>query len=303
MIKVIAGEALPTRASERARRADVDDSFDNAAVCRFRPGLCRWRRAASHFRAFSGGWNGRCRRRGDRFLADLVAAGRGRSLVSGGRVHFPVSRYAWAAPAGPPAAFPGVVAAAVEVAAPGAFREAAAASAAAALRETGDAIEETFPSSDAACTGGCSARFPQASCAASKRRSLASEAAHRGELRVVVEANLPLPDLCARSARRRAGNRAVFAVAGMGHRAQQRRAHLSATDRPARRNRRRSWHQRQCWSGVLGRRLPPAGELLSAPGISRAVCWALNTITGRCAEHFAAVGENPDELPNAPLVL
>jgi uncharacterized protein len=78
MIKVIGGEPLPSPSanavpSRRRLRRPLRDSV----VCRFRPGIRRRWRAARNLWPSSGGRNGRCRRRGHRFDADLVGAGRG----------------------------------------------------------------------------------------------------------------------------------------------------------------------------------------------------------------------------------
>jgi len=96
----------------------------------------------------------------------------------------------------------------------------------------------------------------------------ASESAHRGELRVVVEGNLPLPGLL-RGQSARARDRAVLAVACLGHCREQWRPDLPATDRSTSRNRCRSGNRCQGRPGVLGRRLSPDGRRLPRRGFRR----------------------------------
>jgi len=145
--------------------------------------------------------------------------------------------------------------------------------------------------------------FPKSALAAIERAIAASETSHRGELRFVVEANLPLPGLLRGQSPRA---RAVELFSAL-----------------------RVWDTEQN-SGVLvylqliDRRV----EIVADRGIDarvghafwRAVCHrmeqafhagrfetgaleALAEITDVLAEHFPAPGDNANELPDSPLVL
>ena len=145
--------------------------------------------------------------------------------------------------------------------------------------------------------------FPQATRAAVERSIAASETAHRGELRFVVETNLPLPALWAGQSPR---ERAIELFSQL-----------------------RVWDT-QDNSGVLIylQLLDRRVEIVADRGIDalvgqefwQAVCRrmeaefhagrfeqgaieALATITAELARHFPARGHNPNELPDTPIVL
>jgi uncharacterized membrane protein len=145
--------------------------------------------------------------------------------------------------------------------------------------------------------------FPQPIVRRVEEAVVASEAAHGGELRVVVEANLPLPDLLqGRSTRARAIELfSQLRVWDTEHNSGV-LIYLQLIDRRVEIVADRGINARlgqAFWDGVC-RRLETA---FRAGDFEDGMLWALNTITRALREHFAAVGENPDELPNAPLVL
>ncbi len=131
----------------------------------------------------------------------------------------------------------------------------------------------------------------------------ASESAHRGELRVVVEANLPLPGLFhGQSARGRAIE--LFSQLRVWDTEQNSGVliYLQLIDRRVEIIADRGINVRlgqDFWSGVC-RRMEAA---FRAGDFEGGMLLALRSITEALTEHFAATGENPDELPNAPLVL
>jgi uncharacterized membrane protein len=131
----------------------------------------------------------------------------------------------------------------------------------------------------------------------------ASESAHGAELRVVVEANLPLPDLLqGRSTRARAIDLfSQLRVWDTEHNSGV-LVYLQLIDRRVEIVADRGINARlgqAFWDGVC-RRLETA---FRAGDFAGGMLSALSTITLALREHFAAVDENPDELPNAPLVL
>ena len=98
--------------------------------------------------------------------------------------------------------------------------------------------------------------FPPQVLAAIEQAIKAGEATHSGQVRFVVEGALDgAPLFRDQPARERALD--VFSqLADLGHRAQQRRADLSAAGRPRRRDRRRPRHRRQGRRRGLGKNLP-----------------------------------------------
>ena len=131
----------------------------------------------------------------------------------------------------------------------------------------------------------------------------ASESVHGGELRVVVEANLPLPDLLqGRSTRARAIELfSQLRVWDTEHNSGV-LVYLQLIDRRVEIVADRGIDARlgqAFWDGVC-RRMEAA---FRAGDFEDGMLLALSTITRALHEQFAAVGGNPDELPNAPLVL
>jgi uncharacterized membrane protein len=145
--------------------------------------------------------------------------------------------------------------------------------------------------------------FPQELLCRVEEAVAASESVHGGELQVVVEANLPLPDLLqGRSTRARAVE--LFSQLRIWDTEHNSGVliYLQLIDRRVEIVADRGIDARlgqAFWDGVC-RRLETA---FRAGDFEGGTLWALSTITLALREHFAAVGENPDELPNAPLVL
>ncbi len=131
----------------------------------------------------------------------------------------------------------------------------------------------------------------------------ASESAHGGELRVVVEANLPLPGLFhGQSARARAIE--LFSQLRVWDTEQNSGVliYLQLIDRRVEIVADRGINARvgqDFWNGVC-RRMEAAFRIGNFEG---GTLLALASITEVLTEHFAATGENRDELPNAPLVI
>ncbi|HCZ15722.1 MAG TPA: TPM domain-containing protein [Accumulibacter sp.] len=131
----------------------------------------------------------------------------------------------------------------------------------------------------------------------------ASESTHLGELRVVVEGNLPLPGLWRdQTPRQRAIE--LFAQLGVWDTACNSGVliYLQLIDRRVEIVADRGIDARvggEFWRGVC-RKVESAFQ---AGEFERGTLLALNTITEALREHFPAPGENPDELPNAPLLL
>ena len=130
---------------------------------------------------------------------------------------------------------------------------------------------------------------------------VASEATHRGELRVVIESNLPLPELLAdQSARARALE--LFAQLRVWDTEENSGVliYLQLLDRRVEIVADRGINARlgqEFWD-ALCRQMEAAfraGDF--AGGLQR----ALDAVTQALREHFPATGENVDELPNAPL--
>lgn len=131
----------------------------------------------------------------------------------------------------------------------------------------------------------------------------ASEAAHRGELRVVVEANLPLPGLLqGQSVRERAIE--LFSQLRVWDTEENSGVliYLQLIDRRVEVVADRGINARvgqDYWNGVC-RRMEAAFRTGNFEG---GTLHALSSISEALSEHFAVRAENPDELPNAPLVL
>ncbi len=131
----------------------------------------------------------------------------------------------------------------------------------------------------------------------------ASESLHRGELRVVVEGNLPLPGLWhGQSARARAIE--LFSQLRVWDTEQNSGVliYLQLIDRRVEIVADRGINARvgqEFWEGVC-RRVEAA---FRGGDFEGGTLLALSTITQALVEHFAAAGAHPDELPNAPLVL
>jgi uncharacterized membrane protein len=131
----------------------------------------------------------------------------------------------------------------------------------------------------------------------------ASESVHRGELRVVVEANLPLPELLhGQSARARAIE--LFSQLRIWDTAENSGVliYLQLIDQRVEVVADRGIDSRvgpEFWDGVC-RRMETAFQ---AGDFEGGVLLALRTITRALSHHFAASGENANELPDSPLVL
>jgi uncharacterized membrane protein len=131
----------------------------------------------------------------------------------------------------------------------------------------------------------------------------ASESAHGGELRVVVEANLPLSGLWrGQSARRRAIE--LFSLLRVWDTEQNSGVliYLQLIDRRVEIVADRGIDARvgqEFWDGVCRRMEAAFGD----GDFEAGTVLALDTITQALQKHFPAVAENPDELPNSPLVL
>lgn len=145
--------------------------------------------------------------------------------------------------------------------------------------------------------------FPAALLQRIEQAVAASEATHRGELRVVVEANLPLPGLLhGQSARNRAID--LFSELRVWDTEENSGVliYLQLIDRRVEIVADRGINARvgqEFWDGVC-RRMESAFQ---ASDFAGGTLTALTAITQALSEHFAARAENADELPNAPLVL
>ena len=145
--------------------------------------------------------------------------------------------------------------------------------------------------------------FPKSALQIIEQAISSSESTHQGELRFVVEASLPMPSLW-RDQSTRARAIELFSQLGVwdtGHNSGvliyvqliDHRVEIVADRGIDARVGKAFWH-------AVCRRLEVAfreGQFESGTLL------ALNEITAVLAEHFPASGQNPDELPNAPLVL
>ena len=129
-----------------------------------------------------------------------------------------------------------------------------------------------------------------------------SEQSHGGELRVVVEANLPFAALLRdRSPRQRAVE--LFGELGVWDTEHNCGVliYLQVLDRRVEIVADRGIHRRvgdAFWKAVCGRLEKSFRDGQYEQGVVR----ALEEITAALAEHFPAAADNPDELSNAPLI-
>jgi len=130
----------------------------------------------------------------------------------------------------------------------------------------------------------------------------ASESRHQGELRFVIEANLPLAGLLRDQSPRQ---RAVELFGQLGVWDTEHNCgvliYLQLIDRRVEIVADRGIHQRAgdaFWSAVCARLESSLRNGQHEPGVLR----ALGEISAVLAEHFPASSDNPDELPNAPLI-
>ena len=144
--------------------------------------------------------------------------------------------------------------------------------------------------------------FPKAALGAIERAITTSERSHQGELRFVLEANLPLHALLLDQSPRQ---RAIELFGELGIWDTEHNCgvliYLQLIDRRVEIVADRGIHRRvgdAFWKAVCGRLETAFGEGQFESGSLR----ALAEITEVLAEHFPASGDNPDELPNAPLV-
>lgn len=130
----------------------------------------------------------------------------------------------------------------------------------------------------------------------------ASERRHHGELRLVVEAGLPLPALLRdQTPRQRAVD--LFGELGVWDTEDNCGVliYLQMVDHRVEIVADRGIHRRvgeAFWSAVCARLEKAFGEGRFEIGALR----ALDEITAALAEHFPARGDNPDELPNSPII-
>ena len=129
-----------------------------------------------------------------------------------------------------------------------------------------------------------------------------SERSHQGELRLVIEANLPLAGLLRDQSPRQ---RAVQLFGELGVWDTEHNCgvliYLQLLDRRVEIVADRGIHQRvgeAFWNAVCRRLEASVREGQYEAGTLR----ALDEVTAALAEHFPATVDNPDELPNAPLI-
>ena len=144
--------------------------------------------------------------------------------------------------------------------------------------------------------------FPKAALRRIEQSITASERGHQGELRLVVEANLPLAGLlCDQSSRQRAVELfGEFGVWDTEHNCGV-LIYLQLLDRRVEIVADRGIHRRvgdAFWNTVCRRLEASFRDGQYEAGILR----ALDEVTAALTEHFPATVDNPDELPNAPLV-
>ena len=144
--------------------------------------------------------------------------------------------------------------------------------------------------------------FPKAALRRIEQAIAASERSHCGELRLVIEANLPLAGLLRdQSSRQRAVE--LFGELGVWDTEHNCGVliYLQLLDRRVEIVADREIHRRvgdAFWSTVCRRLEDSFRDGQYEAGTLR----ALGEITAALAEHFPATGDNPDELPNAPLI-
>lgn len=145
--------------------------------------------------------------------------------------------------------------------------------------------------------------FPKPALRAVQQAITASEASHRGELRFVVEANLPPHSLWqGQTPRQRAID--LFAQLRVWDTADNSGVliYLQLIDRRVEIVADRGIDAKlgqEYWDGVC-RRMETA---FRAGRFESGALEALSTITAELARHFPAGGDNPNELPDTPLVL
>jgi uncharacterized membrane protein len=145
--------------------------------------------------------------------------------------------------------------------------------------------------------------FPPAALQAIEQAVAASEATHRGELRVVVETNLPLPALLGdQSPRARAVE--LFAQLRVWDTEENSGVliYLQLLDRRVEILADRGIDAKlgQAFWDAICRQMEVA---FRAGDFSGGLQRALATVTAALHEHFPATTDNPDELPNAPLLI
>lgn len=144
--------------------------------------------------------------------------------------------------------------------------------------------------------------FPAKTLKAIEDAVAASESLHRGELRFVVEAGLSFSELWrGTTARQRA--RCLLRPARVGYGGQQRRADLRAARRPPGRDPSRPRHQPEGGRGDLAGNLPGHGNRLRDGRFHAGALAGVQAISQVLTTHFPAHGPNPDELPNAAIIL
>ena len=144
--------------------------------------------------------------------------------------------------------------------------------------------------------------FPKALLRRIEQAIAASEQSHGGELRLVVEANLPLAALLRDQSPRQ---RAVELFGELGVWDTENNCgvliYLQLLDRRVEIVADRGIHRRvgdAFWEAVCGRLEKSFSDGRYEPGVVR----ALEEITAALSEHCPAAADNPDELSNAPLI-
>ncbi|MBS1230565.1 MAG: hypothetical protein H6R17_3842 [Proteobacteria bacterium] len=144
--------------------------------------------------------------------------------------------------------------------------------------------------------------FPKPALRRIEQAIAASERSHQGELRFVIEANLPLAGLLRDQSPRQ---RAVELFGQLGVWDTEHNCgvliYLQLIDRRVEIVADRGIHRRvgdAFWNAVCGRLEATLRNGQYEPGVLR----ALGEISAALAEHFPASADNPDELPNAPLI-
>lgn len=145
--------------------------------------------------------------------------------------------------------------------------------------------------------------FSRATLRRTEQAIAASEQRHCGELRLVVEASLPLDALLRDQSPRQ---RAIGLFGELGVWDTEHNCgvliYLQLLDRRVEIVADRGIHRRvgdAFWNAVCGRLQASFRDGQYESGVLR----ALDEITAVLAEHFPATADNPDELPNTPLIL
>ena len=144
--------------------------------------------------------------------------------------------------------------------------------------------------------------FPKSALRRVEQAVAASERRHQGELRLVVEANLPLAGLLRSQTPRQ---RAIELFGQLGVWDTEHNSgvliYLQLIDRRVEIVADRGIDARvgdTFWKAACARLEASFRDGQYEQGVVR----ALDEITAALAEHFPATGDNPDELPNAPLI-